>query len=294
MSSEVRADGTVETRQRRTRAGSPYVSTPLLCCGRIALLCYAVTLVLSQPAMAQRANPAAHEVRAAWFRVLAPVGAVPDKTYERLVRATRSQRSLPGLPRDVLQRQLVTISLALRMNADIVGWTSASDGLVVIRLSDAQEWDDQVLYRNLRHELAHIGLSRHLGDVSVPRWFSEGYSEFAAGGVSCEGEVRLALLFGLGQKNRHDVRTNDPFGEIADPRVAYDAFGSFFEFLEAKRRFSVASGLLFANVKRFGIEDGLRQTYGVGVKELERRWRSVAVKQYSSSLDSSTGRCIHP
>ncbi len=261
---------------------------------RMASLCYSATFISAQAVGAQPENPAAREVKAGWFRVVAPTGAVSEKTYERVVRAVRSQSPLPGLPPDVLQRQQVTISLASRMRADIVAWSSTSDGLVVLRLSDAEVWQDEVLYRNLRHELAHIGLSRYLNFASVPRWFAEGYSEFAVGSVSCAGEVRLGLFFRLGRSMGDRAEPNAPFGDIEDSRVAYDAFASFFEFLEASLRSSVTGGRMFADVRRYGVEDGLRRTFGVGFEELERRWRARAAKEYSRSLDVSTARCTRP
>ena len=35
--------------------------------------------------------------------------------------------------------------------------------------------------RTLRHEWAHLGLHQYLGDLRVPRWFNEGYAQWASG-----------------------------------------------------------------------------------------------------------------
>lgn len=283
------AAGTLETRQGGLRAGSlvsGWMPAARLCCSG--------TLVLAQVLTAQPANPPVHEIKAGWFRVIAPAGVVPDRTYQRIVSAARSQLPLPGLPYDVLQSKQVTVSLALRMNADIVGWASTSDGLVVLRLSDVEGWDDMELYRNLRHELAHVALSRYLRDAAVPRWLSEGYSEFAAGGVTCEGEVRLSLLFRRGQRLQGGTLSQIRLDEIGNTRVGYDAAASFFEFLEASSKSSVSTGVMFANVRHFGVDGGLRRTFGASIEELERRWRTLARRKYYQTLHVATERCARP
>ena len=45
-------------------------------------------------------------------------------------------------------------------------------------------WSDA---RLLRHEWAHVGLHQHLEGLRVPRWFSEGYAQWRAGG--CEKAI---------------------------------------------------------------------------------------------------------
>jgi hypothetical protein len=178
------------------------------------------------------------------------------------------------------------------MNEDMVGWASTEGGLVVLRLADVEKWDDQTLYRNLRHELAHVGLSRYLLGAKVPRWLAEGYSEFAAGGLTCESEVRLIFFLRSQQQERDSARLRLRLDEIGNTRLGYDLFASFFAFLEASPMSSVTSGMMFANMQRWGVDEGLRRTFGVSIEVLEQRWRSPLVKKYRQSLDVVTERCV--
>ena len=38
--------------------------------------------------------------------------------------------------------------------------------------------------RTLRHEWAHLALAAEMAPLRIPRWFNEGYAEWAAGGVA--------------------------------------------------------------------------------------------------------------
>ena len=48
--------------------------------------------------------------------------------------------------------------------------------------------------RVLEHEMAHIALAEFFDHRAVvPKWFDEGFAEWAAGGMTCEGRIRVEI-----------------------------------------------------------------------------------------------------
>ena len=242
-------------------------------------------------AAAQPADPIALQARSGPLRVIAPVGAARAATLARVIRAARIDEPFPGLPRDALGRAGITISLALRVRDDREAWTSADDGLIVLRLADAEAWPGDKLRRVVRHELAHVGLARALGFAKLPRWLSEGYSEWVSGGVSCEGEVRLHVYLRVPRTAEGAGSGGEPFTDISDPRVAYDAYASFFDYLETTSNAGVSDGRFFANVRAHGVLRGVIQTFGIDLPALERQWREYAQRRYANALNTAGPVC---
>ena len=55
-------------------------------------------------------------------------------------------------------------------------------GLLVMPTGEGGRVVDGEGLRTLRHEWAHLGLQQHVGDLRAPRWFNEGYAQWASGG----------------------------------------------------------------------------------------------------------------
>ena len=128
----------------------------------------------------------------------------------------------------------------------------------------------------LRHELAHLALHEQLGD-KVPRWFDEGYAQYAAGEVGGGAwlETNLALLFrrmptfaGLDSA----FATRSSVEAAAAYRLAAIAVAHL-----ADRDRANGLGLLFrywGDTER--LDGAVRRAYGTTLDAVERDWQRRA------------------
>ena len=134
--------------------------------------------------------------------------------------------------------------------------------------------------RTLRHEWAHLGLHQFLGGLRIPRWFSEGYAEYAAGGFDAMEAWRLRVGLALGRAPPMDSLA------LAWPRrqdqaqVAYLLAASAVTYLVEE---SGERGLqIFLERWRAdgSFETALRGTFGVTSGQLEEDWRAHVRSRY--------------
>jgi hypothetical protein len=131
----------------------------------------------------------------------------------------------------------------------------------------------------LRHEWAHLGVYRGSGGRRAPRWFTEGYAEWA-GGWDRSRAWRLRLLLAAGRTPALDSLTLDWPGDRVPAESAYLLAASVLEYLvEASGERGLES--LFRRWREGGsFETALRETYGVSSGRLEEDWRSWARDRY--------------
>lgn len=131
----------------------------------------------------------------------------------------------------------------------------------------------------LRHEWAHVGMYQASGGLRAPRWFSEGYAEWA-GGWDRGRAWRLRVLLALGQAPPLDsLSLAWPAGR-APAESAYLLSASVVEYLHER---SGARGLevLFRRWREAGsFEEGFRRTYGLTTGQVEEDWRAWARSRY--------------
>ncbi len=122
----------------------------------------------------------------------------------RVLTALEVAPPLPGLPPDVPTGVLVLLapdeSVFERLTSGQVpdwgaGVALPAQATIVMPAyvsARGRGWSDTQV---LRHEWAHIGLHQYLQGLRVPRWFSEGYAQWASGGWDwSEGwKLRVAL-----------------------------------------------------------------------------------------------------
>lgn len=134
--------------------------------------------------------------------------------------------------------------------------------------------------RTLRHEWAHLGLSAYLDGLRVPRWFSEGYAEWASGGFDAMGAWRLRVGLVLGGTPSMDSVTLDwPRGR-EQARTAYLLAASAVTYLlESGGERGMALLLERWRTGR-SFESALRETYGVTSGQLEEDWREHVKSRY--------------
>ncbi len=136
------------------------------------------------------------------------------------------------------------------------------------------------LRRVLLHEWAHLGLHGYLGDLRVPRWFSEGYAEWASGGWEFEEGWRLRVAIALNRAPPLDSLTLGWPRDRASAEVAYLLAGSAVAYL-ARSGGPEGLALFLERWKETGgFEPALRRTYGVTLGQFEEDWAKHVRREY--------------
>ena len=138
-------------------------------------------------------------------------------------------------------------------------------------------WDEA---RVLQHEWAHLGLHQFLSGLRAPRWFDEGYAEWASGGWNQAQGWRLRVAFALGQAPELDSLALDWPRDQSSAELAYLLSATAVEYL------LVASGerglRLFLEAWKGGgsFPEAFRSVYGVTPGQFEEDWRKYVRKRY--------------
>ena len=138
-------------------------------------------------------------------------------------------------------------------------------------------WDEA---RVLRHEWAHLGLHQHLPGFQIPRWFDEGYAEWASGGWSAGEGWRLRVAFAMGRTPPLDSLALGWPRDRASADLAYLLSATAVEYLI---RESGERGLrLF--LERWKAErnfdTAMRGVYGLTLGQFEEDWKAYVKKRY--------------
>ncbi|MFO8174129.1 MAG: peptidase MA family metallohydrolase [Gemmatimonadota bacterium] len=134
--------------------------------------------------------------------------------------------------------------------------------------------------RVLQHEWAHLGLTQFLPGLRIPRWFDEGYAEWASGGWSPTQGWRLRVAMALGGAPPLDSLTLGWPRDRPSAELAYLLSATAVEYLVSE---SGERGLrIFLETWR---EEGsfsgaLRQVYGVTPGQFEEDWRKYVRRRY--------------
>ena len=137
-------------------------------------------------------------------------------------------------------------------------------------------WSDA---RVLRHEWAHIGLHQYLEGYRLPRWFSEGYAQWASGGWDwSEGwKLRMALAREGGVLD--SLAISWPRGE-SRARTAYLLSATTIEYLVVQSG-PRALEVLLQRWKDVGsFEEAFRGTFGATTAQFEDDWRRYVRSRY--------------
>lgn len=137
----------------------------------------------------------------------------------------------------------------------------------------------QSLPRILRHEWAHLGLRQALPGLRVPRWFDEGYAQWAAGWDRRQA-WRLRVLLATGRLPPLDSLTLRWPGGRASAEGAYLLAATAVEYLvdaSGERGLEVFLES-WRTTGRF--EDALRRVYGVTGSQFEEDWVDWVERRY--------------
>ena len=194
--------------------------------------------------------------------------------------------TFPGLPRP---QQRVTIAIAPD-RARFREWVGAA----------TPEWGSAVAFPSLRrvvlqgrnagsdagdpltvfrHELAHLALHEHLGDLP-PRWFDEGYASYAAGEWGREEVLMTNLALALrGMPTLDELEASFAGGATA----AQSAYALSYRAVAELARANPATGLtlLFGYWRDSrSLDVAIRRAYGETLPAFEQRWRRSTRAQY--------------
>ena len=134
--------------------------------------------------------------------------------------------------------------------------------------------------RVLRHEWAHLALAHEMGRLRIPRWFNEGYAEWAAGSWVDGGGFRLGLALAFGEAPPLDSLALTWPRDRVSAEAAYLLSASVIHYLVES---SGERGLraFIAEWKRGGsFADAMRVVYGATPAQLETDWRGWMKRRY--------------
>jgi MYXO-CTERM domain-containing protein len=199
--------------------------------------------------------------------------------------------TLPALPHDVLEYGPVNVYLA----PDQARWDSLTGGAVPewgagvadpdrgLIVLPTYDWGRKPLHsvqRTLRHELAHVGLQRYLGPARTPRWFTEGYAQWAAGQWDWEAPWRLRLALAGRRAPPLDSLTLDWPSAAGDARVAYLLSASAVAYLVDRSGDRGLRIFLERWREEQDFERAFRAVYGRTVGQFEGDWRRHVKRSY--------------
>jgi hypothetical protein len=136
------------------------------------------------------------------------------------------------------------------------------------------------VHQTLRHELAHVGLQRYLGAARIPRWFTEGYAQWAAGQWDWDSAWRLRLALAGQRAPPLDSITLEWPAAATDARIAYLLSASAVAYLVGQ---SEERGLRIFLERWRAMQDfegAFRATYGRTLGQFESDWRRHVRSRY--------------
>jgi hypothetical protein len=206
----------------------------------------------------------------------------------RVAGALLDLRPLPGLP------DLAPEGVEVVLAGDTAAFREASggrpphwsagvaiprEGRMVLPAWSGSELHGSGAIRLLRHEWAHLALYRASGGHRAPRWFSEGYAEWA-GGWDRARAWRLRVLLATGRAPPLDsLSLVWPAGR-ASAESAYLLSASVVEYLVESSGPRGLEALFGTWRERGDFETALRATYGLTSGQLEEDWRRWARDRY--------------
>jgi len=134
--------------------------------------------------------------------------------------------------------------------------------------------------RVLKHEWAHLGLHQFLAGLRIPRWFNEGYAEWASGGWSPSQGWQLRVAFATGQAPALDSLTLGWPRDRARAELAYLLSATAVEYLVRESGERGLKLFLEAWRENGNFEEALRRVYGLTSGQFEEDWKGYVKRRY--------------
>jgi len=208
----------------------------------------------------------------------------------RLLNTIEANPYLPGLPREVPSQATIYIAPNVETWNVLTGgripeWGAGvaipSRRIAVIPVDQGMHGGLVDRDRTVLHEWAHLGLHEHLSGLRIPRWFDEGYAQWASGGWNVQEAWRLRLALARGSAPPLDSLALAWPSDRASAELAYLLSASAVEFLisESGER---GMEVFLARWKEVGsFEEAFRSTFGLTTGTFETRWLEHVRRRYS-------------
>jgi len=210
----------------------------------------------------------------------------------RAVRVTRileREPDLPGLPPGIPSGVHVVLAPSEAIFDSLTGgqipeWGAgvaiSALGRIVLPIYPAERtrgWDEP---RVVRHEWAHVALHQALPGLRIPRWFNEGYAEWASGAWTAEEGWRLRVAMAMGRLPPLDSLALEWPRDRASAELSYLLAASAVEFLVDRSGERGIRVLLERWAAEESFEAAIRGTYGLTGSQLEEDWRRFIRSRY--------------
>jgi len=208
---------------------------------------------------------------------------------ERTALVLARHARLPGLPADQPRRAEVVLA------PDLATWNAYTGGQVphwgagvaipsldrIVMPLFRAPWSGGVSEdRTLRHEWAHLGLHAHLDGLRIPRWFDEGYAQWASGGWDASSGWRLRVALARGSAPPLQELT------LAWPRdrqaaeLAYLLSASAVSYLVGESGARGMEVFLDRWEENQSFDRAFRETFGMTPAQFESRWIQHVRRRY--------------
>ena len=199
------------------------------------------------------------------------------------------QDVLPGLSDSVPSGVRAVLAHSLEALNEVAGsvipeWSGGVAlpllGTLVVSTVEGSHLLDPEGKRILRHEWAHLGLAEELDGLRAPRWFDEGYAQWASGGFRAMEAWKLRLLLALGRTPPMDSLTLRWPSDRAEAEIAYLLSASAVTHLLGQ---SGGRGLqVFLDRWRLdrAFEPAFRSVFGLTTSQFEEDWKKHIKDRY--------------
>ena len=206
----------------------------------------------------------------------------------RALETLEAVRRLPGLS-ETETRAMLTVAPTREVMDSLVGgvvpeWAGAVaiPGRMEMIVPSGRFWPGSRVeeVRLLRHEWAHLALAHEMGRLRIPRWFNEGYAEWAAGGWLDGGGLNLSVALAFGGAPPLDSISFAWPRERVPAEVAYLLSASVVHYLVESSGTDGLEAFLAAWKESGSFADGMRDVYGAAPEQLEVAWRKWVKRRY--------------
>lgn len=134
--------------------------------------------------------------------------------------------------------------------------------------------------QTLRHEWAHLGLHDYMGDLRIPRWFNEGYAQWASGGFDVSESWRLRVLIAANRAPAMDsLELRWPSGRVQAQSAYLLAASAVTYLLESGGEEGLRIFLDRWRDQR-SFDSAFRDTFGLTVGQFEEDWERHVKDRY--------------
>ncbi len=208
---------------------------------------------------------------------------------DRVVRNLEARPELPGLPADHPRMAVVFLAPDEARWEALTGSRAPHWGAGVAIPARSRivlpvfqtPWDGfQAEGRTLRHEWAHLGLHDYLEDLIIPRWFDEGYAQWASGSWNMQEAWRLRFILAGDRAPPLDSLTLQwPRGR-GEAEVAYLLSATAVHFMVRDAGPRGMEVLLSRWREEGDFETAFRRTFGITTSTFEGRWLDHVRRRY--------------